>query len=84
VGYWLFERSNGGNEMSKKYTDHLLSDRQCRVLSQIYNGRLRNHFQPTLDVLMRKKLIGEHYTYGGYYITDMGKITLSQARREGW
>ena len=68
----------------KTYTKFNLTERQLRVLSQLFNNRLRNRFGPTLDVLIRKTLVGEHYTYGDYYITDEGRDALAEARKEGW
>ena len=68
----------------KAYTKYKLTERQLRVLSQLFNNRLRDRFGPTLDVLIRKNLVGEHYTYGVYYITDEGRNALAEASREGW
>jgi len=67
-----------------KYTSHKLSEHQLKFLSQIVNGRQRNVFQPTLDVLEKRGLIAKHYTFGDYYATDAGSEALSQARKEGW
>lgn len=73
-----------------KYTSHKLSEHQLKFLSQIVNGRQRNFFQPTLDVLEKRGLIAKHsvaswrHTFGDYYATDAGSEALTQARKEGW
>ena len=68
-----------------KYTQHKLSERQCKVLSQIVNNRLRNVFGPTLDVLVRYGLVGTYYPDGAeYYATTSGVDALREARKQGW
>ena len=67
-----------------KYTEHKLTEHQLKFLSQIVNGRQRNFFQPTLDVLESRGLIAKNYTYGDYYHTPEGWDALAQARKEGW
>jgi len=79
-----------------KYTEHKLSDFQCRVLSQIVNNRQRNYFGPTLDSLELRGLIEcrgldpHHQDGDGLYrrplweATEAGKTALERARREGW
>ena len=78
----------------KTWTKHKLSERQCKVLSQIVNNRLRNVFRPTLDKLEREGLIEksdsvwpDRRPHGDFFIytpTTLGVLALEAARREGW
>ena len=67
-----------------QYTQYKLSERQLKVLSQIQNNRLRNLFQPTLDVLMRHGLIVYRDKFAEYSCTGIGAAALGDARRAGW
>ena len=68
------------------YTEHKLTEAQCKRLSQIYN--LRPHLHGVaLDALKRKGLVvvdpDGHYPKT-CFLTAEGKAAFKQARQEGW
>ncbi len=80
--------------MAKTYTQHKLTNAQCKRLNQLVNGNLRWHGM-ALVALVRKGLVTElfkppftpdngYHWINGYELSDTGRAAYEQARREGW